>query len=40
MIIGCILCGGIIETTLFAMGLSVLISWLKRRHNTKKCKCR
>jgi len=37
--IACILCGSIIETTLFALGLSAIIAWFKKRHNTKKCKC-
>jgi len=37
--IACIVCGGYIEITLVAMGLSALIGWLKKIHNKKKCKC-
>jgi hypothetical protein len=39
MIIGCILCGGIVEVTLVMMGLSAVIGWFKNRHKKDKCSC-
>ena len=37
--IACIACGGMIEVTLIAMGLGAILSWFRKRHNKKKCKC-
>jgi len=39
MIIGCIICGGVVETMLVVASLGTIYRWLKKRHNKKKCKC-
>lgn len=39
MVLACIACGGIIETTLIFMGLGAIYRWLKNRHNKEKCDC-
>jgi len=38
MILACIFCGGIIETTLVFMGFGLVYGWFKNRHK-KKCDC-
>jgi hypothetical protein len=39
MILGCILCGGVIETMLVISGLGVIYNWFKHRHKKDNCKC-
>ena len=38
MILGCMVCGGLIEGALLVLGLGALVRWFKKRHNKKHCK--
>jgi len=39
MVIACIVCGGVFEVFLITTGLGMLLRWLKKHHNRRKCKC-
>ena len=39
MFVACIACGGMLEITLFSLGLSFVYNWFKNRHKKEDCDC-